>query len=262
MAGENDSTTLSSSVPNGPSSEKATSGGGGGQANKKNSETPSKRDKDRESSSRSSSSDSSDSSDSENSSDMDIDECDRLRDMYQVDLAALEKEFIYMRECLYREKVKHAEVTLAGIRAGTAREYLNPLQQLQENMAARIRHAQNLRDYQLISLNHKVQGEALAAQQNLESEKALLIGDIRSGLEERIHRLEEDRNNDFSSELWVDDVKQKSSKKSDPFGEKKKKPITVSGPFIVYMLNDVDIAEDWTVMKKAISAPKRGLLVL
>jgi len=43
----------------------------------------------------------------------------------------------------------------------------------------------------------------------------------------------------------------------DIFGDKKKKPVSVSGPYLVYMLNDVDIVEDWTAIKKALAAPKR-----
>lgn len=81
---------------------------------------------------------------------------------------------------------------------------------------------------------------------------------IKSDLEEKIRRLEEDRNNDFTSELWLETALKRKNKKSiDLFGDKKKKPVTVSGPYLVYMLNDVDIVEDWTVIKKALAAPKR-----
>jgi breast cancer metastasis-suppressor 1-like protein len=52
-------------------------------------------------------------------------------------------------------------------------------------------------------------------------------------------------------------MKRKNKKSVDIFGEKKKKPVLVSGPYIVYMLHDVDIVEDWTIIKKAAAAPKR-----
>jgi len=91
-----------------------------------------------------------------------------------------------------------------------------------------------------------------------QSQKQLLYDSIKSDLADKIRRLEEDRNNDFTSELWLDAALKRKNKKSvDIFGEKKKKPVVVSGPYVVYMLNDVDIVEDWTVIKKALSAPKR-----
>jgi len=91
-----------------------------------------------------------------------------------------------------------------------------------------------------------------------------LYDEIKTELEAKIHRLEQDRNNDFTSELWLETVlKRKNNKKSvDIFGEKKKKAIPVTGPYIVYMLNDVDIIEDWTIMKKALAAPKRKFVDL
>ncbi|XP_069948309.1 breast cancer metastasis-suppressor 1-like protein isoform X4 [Cherax quadricarinatus] len=38
---------------------------------------------------------------------------------------------------------------------------------------------------------------------------------------------------------------------------KKKKPTTVAGPYIVYMLREPDIVDDWTTIKKALTASKR-----
>jgi breast cancer metastasis-suppressor 1-like protein len=92
-----------------------------------------------------------------------------------------------------------------------------------------------------------------------QSETHILFDNIKYGLEDRIRRLEEDRHNDFSSEFWYETVlKNKRNKKSiDIFGEKKKKPCNVNGPYIVYMLSDVDIMEDWTAVKKILAAPKR-----
>ncbi|MPC85537.1 Breast cancer metastasis-suppressor 1 [Portunus trituberculatus] len=38
---------------------------------------------------------------------------------------------------------------------------------------------------------------------------------------------------------------------------KRKKPTTVAGPYIVYMLREPDIVDDWTMIKKALTASKR-----
>lgn len=39
--------------------------------------------------------------------------------------------------------------------------------------------------------------------------------------------------------------------------DKRRKPITVTGPYIVYMLSEADIMEDWSQIRKALSATKR-----
>ncbi|XP_078057069.1 breast cancer metastasis-suppressor 1-like protein isoform X2 [Mustelus asterias] len=55
------------------------------------------------------------------------------------------------------------------------------------------------------------------------------------------------------TEWWNEEVRGKRNKKKcDTFKpEKKKKAATVSGPYIVYMLRDIDILEDWAAIKKA-----------
>ena len=44
----------------------------------------------------------------------------------------------------------------------------------------------------------------------------------------------------------------KRKKKNGSFfsPERRRKPVTISGPYVVYMLKDVDIIEDWTAIKK------------
>lgn len=81
-----------------------------------------------------------------------------------------------------------------------------------------------------------------------QSEKILAMDAIHDELLEKIRRLEEDRQNvDIS---WADcGTNQRTSKVRGPG---RKKAVTVSGPYIVYMLNDDDIMEDWTTIKKAL----------
>ena len=55
------------------------------------------------------------------------------------------------------------------------------------------------------------------------------------------------------SDLWNETHSNKKNKKrsNDPMNpDRRRKPITVTGPYIVYMLKDVDIIEDWTTIKK------------
>jgi len=44
--------------------------------------------------------------------------------------------------------------------------------------------------------------------------------------------------------------------------DRRKKPVTVSGPFIVYMLPETDILDDWTAIRKAISQQRKKPVVL
>lgn len=79
----------------------------------------------------------------------------------------------------------------------------------------------------------------------------MLWDSIQDNLEGEIRRLEEDRNNiDVNSALWGSEQPRRSS-------GSKRKPVTVSGPYIIYMLREADILEDWTVIKRALSVCKR-----
>lgn len=150
---------------------------------------------------------------------------------------------------------------LEEVRAGRAAEYLNPLSQLQENMRIRTEVAGILRELRIDSIQNKFESEVLAAQQNLESDKELLYDTVKNELEEKIRRLEEDRHNiDISSDLWDEtQTMSKSKKKIDgSSSERRKKPLSVSGPYIIYMLKDVEIIEDWTAIKKALKQKRKS----
>lgn len=72
---------------------------------------------------------------------------------------------------------------------------------------------------------------------------------IRDELLEKIRRLEEDRHNvDISWSDW-NNPEQRISKVRGPG---RKKAVTVTGPYIVYMLHDNEIMDDWTKIRKAI----------
>ncbi|XP_045342810.1 breast cancer metastasis-suppressor 1 isoform X3 [Leopardus geoffroyi] len=106
-------------------------------------------------------------------------------------------------------------------------------------------------------IRNKYECELQGAKQHLESEKLLLYDTLQGELQERIQRLEEDRQSlDISSEWWDDRLHAGSSAKtwdSLPPSKRKKAPL-VSGPYIVYMLQEIDILEDWTAIKKARAA--------
>lgn len=204
-------------------------------------------------------------SDSDDSSEMDEVECIRRRQECIENLADLERQFSLIKEQLYRERITQVDTKLAEVRLGRAQEYLQPLEELQENCRIRTEVAGILRQYRLTNIHNKFEAEEQAAEQNYESEKSLLWDSIKEDLEEKIRRLEEDRNSvDINADLWMSErgrlakgARGNAWRRGKPHDTIRRKPVTVSGPYIVYMLSDSDILEDWTAIKKALSVCKR-----
>ncbi|KAI7804468.1 breast cancer metastasis-suppressor 1-like protein-A [Triplophysa rosa] len=227
------------------------------------------------------------------SSEMDDEDCERRRVECLDEMNNLEKQFTDLKDQLYKERLNQVDAKLQEVMSGKAPEYLEPLATLQENMQIRTKVAGIYRELCLDSVKNKYACETQAAFQHWESEKLLLFDTVQSELEEKIRRLEEDRHSIditsgavmlnivnpvlalplllwcylcclcyFSSaEIWNDELQSRKNKKKDPFSpDKKKKPVTVSGPYIVYMLQDLDILEDWTTIRKAMATlgPHRG----
>ena len=53
--------------------------------------------------------------------------------------------------------------------------------------------------------------------------------------------------------LFDSSLKSSRRKKADPLDpDRRKKPVTVTGPYIIYMLREADIVDDWTLIKKSL----------
>ncbi|XP_023216612.1 breast cancer metastasis-suppressor 1-like protein isoform X1 [Centruroides vittatus] len=196
----------------------------------------------------------------DDSSEMDEEDCERRRTECIVDMADLEKQFMILKEQLYKERSTQIDKKLGEVKTGQAPEYLQPLEELQENMRIRTEVAGILKELKMTNIRNKHEAEKLASEQNFESEKSLLKDSIKCELEEKIRRLEEDRNSiDITSDLWNEQVNPKKNKRrTDPLNpDKRKKPVTVSGPYIVYLLHENEILEDWTTIRKALKAAKQ-----
>lgn len=152
------------------------------------------------------------------------------------------------------------ENKLAEVKAGRAPEYLQPLEELQINMKNRMEVSSIMRELRLSNINCKFEAEQLATDQNFESEKKLLHDSLKDDLQDKIHILEEDKNNvDFTSGLWELNTNKSSRarRKADPLDpDRRKKPVTVTGPYIVYMLQESEIVDDWTQIKKSLTQRK------
>ncbi|KAJ8409098.1 hypothetical protein AAFF_G00241190 [Aldrovandia affinis] len=195
------------------------------------------------------------------SSEMDDEDCERRRMECLDEMTNLEKQFTDLKDHLYKERLSQVDVKLQEVLAGNAPEYLEPLANLQESMKIRTKVAGIYRELCLESVKNKYDCEVQAAFQHWEVSELLLFDTVQSELEEKIRRLEEDRHSiDITSELWNDGLQSKKNRKKDPFSpDKKKKPVVVSDIYIVYMLQDLDILEDWTTIRKAMAtlAPHR-----
>lgn len=214
----------------------------------------------------SSTSDSSDGSDTDDSSELDGEECERRRNECIENLAEMERQFTVLREQLYRERITQIKQKLEEVHEGVAKEYLQPLEELQENMRVRIEVGGILKKLRLDNIENNYKAEEQAAWQNFENEKVLLFDAMKEELEEKIRRLEEDRNSvDFHSDSLFPEKTKGSHTSGKGRGSWRKghkpepgrrKPVSVSGPYIVYMLSDAEILEDWRAIKKALSSKR------
>ncbi|XP_037302144.1 breast cancer metastasis-suppressor 1-like protein [Manduca sexta] len=75
--------------------------------------------------------------------------------------------------------------------------------------------------------------------ESLESEKWLAFENLKEEILEKIRKLEEERH---TVDLW--------SCGSEWGRRRRKRQVTVSPPYVVYMLPDADIMEDWRLVRK------------
>ncbi|XP_026856355.2 breast cancer metastasis-suppressor 1 [Electrophorus electricus] len=193
----------------------------------------------------------------EESSEMDNEDCERRRLECLDEMSDLEKQFLELKDKLFRERLEQVKGKLDEVLMGKAGEFREPLALLQHNMQLRTQVAGVYRELCLQVIKHKHECEIQGAKQHLESEKTLLFDAMKTELLEKIRRLEEDKQSvDITSEWWSDEARMKKCKRRSNLArqERKKKPALVSGPYIVYMLRDIDILEDWTAIKKAKAA--------
>lgn len=86
-----------------------------------------------------------------------------------VDMTDLEKQFIALKEQLYYERLNRVEVKLTEVRAGKSIDYLQPLEELQENLRVRTEVAGVLRELRMENVKCIHEAERVAAQQHLEA---------------------------------------------------------------------------------------------
>uniref|UniRef100_A0A672Q9Z1 BRMS1 transcriptional repressor and anoikis regulator n=1 Tax=Sinocyclocheilus grahami TaxID=75366 RepID=A0A672Q9Z1_SINGR len=169
----------------------------------------------------------------EESSEMDDEDCERRRLQCLDEMSDLEKQFLELKDKLFQERLNQVKMKLDEVMTGKAGEYREPLATLQQNLQQRTQVAGVYRKLCLQVVRHKHECEVQGARQHLESERTLLFDAMKTELLEKIRRLEEDKQSiDITSAANV----------------------SIGRPYIVYMLRDIDILEDWTAIKKAKAA--------
>lgn len=206
------------------------------------------------------------------SSELDEDFCTIRRSKCMTQMSSIEKEFNDIRDKLYQER--HIQVTtkLKEVDLGTSTEYLQRLKALENEKQRKIRVIEAMKIFRLESLKEVLHAERYANTKNLNNEKQLLRERIHADLDEEIHKLEEDRDNvdveflhgtsktedSHSYSKYKEEWKKKGGSNSSSHGNRrKKKPAPVTGPYIVYMLKETDIMDDWAAIKRAINIRAR-----
>lgn len=82
--------------------------------------------------------------------------------------ANLEKQFIILKEQLYKEKMSQVDQQLLEIRGGRSQEYLAPLQRLVDNMNSRKEVAEILKNFRIENIRNKFESELQASRQHFE----------------------------------------------------------------------------------------------
>ncbi|EFN86197.1 Breast cancer metastasis-suppressor 1-like protein [Harpegnathos saltator] len=194
--------------------------------------------------------------DSDDSSEMDEVECERRRHECMENLIDLERQFSLLKEQLYRERITQVDTKLGEVRVGKSEEYLIPLERLKENLKTKTEVAGILKQFRLNNILNKFYAEEQAALQNFESEKSIVWDGIHDELQDKIRRLEEDKNNvDIHADLWLNTTSRRRRNHTE-----RRRAVSVAGPYIVYMLNDTDILEDWAMIKKSLSSRKTEII--
>ncbi|XP_063993216.1 breast cancer metastasis-suppressor 1-like protein isoform X2 [Diachasmimorpha longicaudata] len=198
-----------------------------------------------------------DHSDSDDSSTMDEDDNERRRIECQEKVDVLERQFGLLKEQLYHEQIAQLNLKVQEIENETAEEYSVPLIDLQEKMETKIEVAEVLQQMRRKNIQHKYEGEKKAAEDNLKNEKTILRNSIYSDLQEKIRRLEEDKNLvDIHEDLWLSSTGRRRRGLN-----KRRRTVYVTGPYIVYMLDEPDILEDWALIRKSLSSRNAGIML-
>lgn len=189
-------------------------------------------------------------SSSSSSSEIDEEESERRKALIMNDMTELERQFVNLKEQLYQARKERVVSKLDEVKAGKAPEYLQPLEDLQDQMRIRTEVAGILKELRLKNIRCQYDAEQIAVRQNFDSERRAIIDDIRFDIEEKLRHLDEDRNALEYNETPVEHFGLTRDHLFLP--DRRRKPVSITGPYIIYLLRDHEIMEDHAQIRKAI----------
>lgn len=189
-------------------------------------------------------------SSSSSSSEIDEEESERRKALIMNDMSELERQFVNLREQLYQARRERVVSKLDEVKAGKAPEYLQPLEDLQDQMRIRTEVAGILKELRLKNIRCQYDAEQLAVKQNFDSERRAIIDNIRFDIEEKLRHLDEDKNALEYNETSVEHFGLTRDHLFLP--DRRRKPVSITGPYIIYLLRDHEIMEDHAQIRKAI----------
>ncbi|XP_065919760.1 breast cancer metastasis-suppressor 1-like protein isoform X2 [Dysidea avara] len=166
------------------------------------------------------------------------------------DVTTLEKYFMELKNCLYHEKMTDIDRRLDAVKDSSSQEYLQQLQELEKVLDQREKLAEMKYRSKLEYIQACFDEELQTAEKQQEEEQRTIRQKIEQEIKEKISQSQEEMVANELSEGWGSTHrKRRRLEFSQP--EKRKKPSSVSGPYIVYMLREIDILEDVKMIRKS-----------
>jgi len=164
------------------------------------------------------------------------------------EMIKIETSFCDVRTLYHDERIQQVESLLDHVETSSA--FLGKMQLLLKQRHDAIKMNRFIRRLKLNQINIVLTAEKFANQQNSQNEKEILIARFNTKLDKLQKNLETDRED---AEL----VTCTTSNNDDDQRVVCSNPVEVDGPYIVYMLKEADIIQDWIAMKKAVNKAMR-----
>lgn len=207
------------------------------------------------------------SDESEEDSEIDEESSENRRIECINEMKELESQYNKLKDDLVQAKLNMIEKKLVEIENETAKDYTIPLLKLKENMEMKINIATLMKEYRMKNVENTYNCEETSAKQTLDNDKKILYDNTKAKLEYDIKKAEEDRRLLYLELKKYEEFEEAiQSARTDLNGKRRqqkhdlvdnhqrnknnKKPTHVTGPYIVYTLQDYDILEDWSIIKR------------
>lgn len=110
-------------------------------------------------------------------------------------LAGIEAEFTKLKDHLFAAKFREVSAQIGQVHDGLHEDFLAQITKFEEQRSQRVAAAERWRQHQLDNINAEYQAEIAMARNEFESEQAGMKDRLLQILNERLRKLEDDRNN-------------------------------------------------------------------